>query len=390
MRETSSISSPVHLLFLLTSKSIGGAEVHAISLANDLRKCEFRVSLVFLKDESDGPDFVKLADGIASFSASVKSRLDRAAIAKLSAFAEKEAVDVIVCVNPFPLLYAVATRKLCARRIRVAEILHSTEPFSLSTNIKMLAYRPIFWVADLLIYVCENQRKYWEKNRLRARTACVIHNGVDLSRFCSFSHDIKLEFRKRYGFTESDYVVGLCAYMRPEKGHVDLVKAVAAARASKTKVKCLLIGDGPSRPNIENAIAQCRLESHVAITGLVDDVRLAIASCDVMSIPSRNETFSMAALEAMASHKPVIMSDVGGASELVEPGLNGYLYPKGGTDELAYCLEMLADPAQREAFGKRAYQTVESKFSSHTMVRKYATTFLHLVNEKGVPSNAYL
>lgn len=387
MRDTSDPGS-VHILFLLTSKSIGGAEVHAIMLANELRRCEFRVSLVFLKEESDGPDFVKLADGITSFSAGVKSKVDGAAIATLRAFAEGEAVDVIVCINPFPLLYAIAIGKLSIRKVRIAEILHSTEPFALKTRLKMLAYRPLFWAADLLIYVCDNQRKYWEANWLWARTVHVIHNGVDLARFSGFTPDNKYKFRKKYGFTESDYVVGLCAYMRPEKGHVDLVKAVAVARSRNIDVKCLLIGDGPSRLDIENAIASCQLESKVSITGLVDDVRLAIASCDVISIPSRNETFSMAALEAMASHKPVIMSDVGGASELVQSGLNGYLYTKGGTDELAYCIEMLADPAQREALGRRAYETVEAKFSSYAMVRKYASTFLQLVNESSTLASA--
>ena len=120
MRDTSDPGS-VHLLFLLTSKSIGGAEVHAISLANDLRRCEFRVSLVFLKEESDGPDFVKLADGIASFSAGVKSKVDRAAIAKLRAFVERESVDVIVCINPFPLLYAVAIRQVSNRQVYIGK-----------------------------------------------------------------------------------------------------------------------------------------------------------------------------------------------------------------------------------------------------------------------------
>ena len=96
----------------------------------------------------------------------------------------------------------------------------------------------------------------------------------------------------------------------------------------------------------------------------------------------------MAALEAMASHKPVIMSDVGGASELVQSGLNGYLYAKGGTDELAYCIEILADSARRDVIGRRAYQTVEAKFTSYAMVRKYASTFLQLVDKSSILSNA--
>lgn len=379
---------PIHLLFLLTSKSIGGAEVHAISLANELRKSGFRVSLIFLKDESDGPDFVSLADDITCFSAGVKSRLDGLAISKLRTFVHDESVDVIVCVNPFPLLYGIAVKKMCAHKVYVAEILHSTEPFALNANLKMLAYRPMFWVADLLVYVCDNQKKYWEKNWLWARTIQVIHNGVDLSRFSEFSADARNEFRRKYGFLESDYVIGLCAYMRPEKGHGDLMAALAAARSRDTSVKCLLIGDGPSRAEIESLISSNRLAGHVVITGLIDDVRLAIAACDVMAIPSRNETFSMAALEAMASHKPVIMSNVGGAPELVQHGFNGYLYPRGDTDELSVCLEKLADPNRRDDFGRRAFETVEAKFSSHTMVRTYAAAFQRLVMDKNLASSA--
>lgn len=383
---------PIHVLFLVVSQSIGGAEIHAIALANGLPAERFRVSLAYLKDESDGVDIARHMDrGIAVFCAGVRRRFDLPAIRRLAAFCRQEAVDLVVCANTFPLLYASALRSLCGRRLKIVEILHSTEPFTVRARFQMTVLRPLFWMTDLLVYVCQYQRAFWERNLLSARSAQVIYNGVDISRFSNnFSAGEIAAFRSRFGFGSQHYVVGVCGYMRPEKAHCDLVEAIAMARARGVDVKCLLIGDGPTRGAVEAAVRNGALDGHVAITGLLGDVRLAVAACDVIAVPSRNETFSMAALESMALGKPVIMSDVGGAAEMVGSEAGGYLYPKGDIAALSQRIEWLADRARREMLGRGASHTVATRFSATTMVARYAEAFSGLVVEGKVPSNVLL
>jgi glycosyltransferase involved in cell wall biosynthesis len=384
-------NNKIHVLFLLVSQSVGGAETHAIALANGLDKAYFRVSLVYLKDEHDGFDFAAcLREEVTSFCGYVSKKVDIAAARKLARFVDDELVDLIVCTNPFPLLYGTLLRIACARKPKLVEILHSTIPLDGKQRAQMNLLRPLFWLSDLLVYVCENQCNYWKKNLLRARACQVIHNGVDVARFRNeFSLSQRAQFRAAHGFQADDYVVGACGNLRPEKAQGDLVEAIALAHARGLVAKCLLIGDGSMRKSIERLIADRGLATEIAITGIVTDVRLSIASCDVMAVPSHHETFSMAALEAMALGKPVIMSDVGGARELIRHGVNGYLYQKGDIKSLADLLVVLGDAGLREEAGKSALKTVIQGFTAQTMVQVYSDTFMRLVQGESVASNVY-
>jgi glycosyltransferase involved in cell wall biosynthesis len=373
-------NKPTHILFLLTSQSVGGAETHAVSLVNGLDKSIFRISLAYLKDQNDGAGVLDSIDSdVTVFCAGVIKKLDFKAVLNLSRFVEHEEVDILVCANPFPLLYAASLRKIARRQLKIAEILHSTEPFTRRAKLQMLVYRPIVWTSDLLVYVCENQRKYWKSKGLWARSTTVVHNGVDISHFHNRFHPNEIAaLRVRYGFSASDYVVGACGNLRPEKSQRDLVSAIKRARELGLNVKCMLIGDGPTRPSIEKVRASLDLHRDVVITGLVKDIRPAVAACDVMVVPSHNETFSMAALESMALRKPVIMSDVGGAAELIGHSINGYLYPKGDIDALSHHLQLLADPDKRRLLGQMAESTIHRNFSSELMLKKYEKIFSNL------------
>jgi glycosyltransferase involved in cell wall biosynthesis len=108
--------------------------------------------------------------------------------------------------------------------------------------------------------------------------------------------------------------------------------------------KVLLIGDGPMRPRIEADITRLGLRDEVRITGYLDDVREAVAACDLMALVSTSiETFSVAALEAMALGRPMLMSDIGGAAEQIEQGISGELFRAGDVEALTERLAALAD-----------------------------------------------
>src|SRR4029077_13405288 len=113
-----------------------------------------------------------------------------------------------------------------------------------------------------------------------------------------------------------DYVIGICAALRPEKNHVQLVDAVAALRARGIPARALVIGDGPMRPAIEARARAAGVADEVRITGFQQDVRPYLAACDTAVLCSTTiETFSLAALEAMALGRPGAHSDLRGRRE---------------------------------------------------------------------------
>jgi glycosyltransferase involved in cell wall biosynthesis len=109
----------------------------------------------------------------------------------------------------------------------------------------------------------------------------------------------------------------------------------------------------------------------VVITGFLSDVRGPLAACDTVALVSKTEAFSIAALEAMAMGKPMIMSDVGGAREQVVHKDSGFLFPSGDVHALAECLRECSDSRLTRAMGIKARRRVETEFSQQTMAARY-------------------
>lgn len=378
------MSRPVRVLFVLTSAGVGGAEMQVISLINHLDPARVRMSLAYLKDEHDL--LPKIAPGQISgavFCCHVDKRLELKAVRQLARFIQAEQTDVIVCTNTYPLLYGWLARALSGRSPRLIEVFHSTALATRRERIKMRLYRPLLKRCESLVYVCENQRRFWRERGFTSRREIVIHNGVDVDFFADRTPAQEIaDYRAAYGFSDTDYVVGLCAYMRPEKAHRDLLAAIGSLRQGGVDIKCLFIGDGPERDLLQAQIGAMELDAAVAITGLLPDVRPAIAACDVLVIASHFvETFSISALESMAMGKPMIMSNVGGASEQIIPGENGYLYEKGDIASLRGWLTLMNDRTLRQRLGENARQRVHAHFSVGTMALAYERLFAELWHE---------
>lgn len=381
----------IHVLLVVNSLCVGGAEKHAVTLLNALDTRRFRLSLAYLKNDGALLPQVQAehAEG-GVFCCAVGRKIDLAAARRLAAHMRAEAIDVVMCTNPYSLLYAWLAKAIGRSGARIVEVFHSTELGSFADELQMLFYRPWILAADRLVYVCDNQRRYWRRRALRARADLVIHNGIDIRHFADrYTAEDKRMLRAGHGFGVDDYVVGLCAAMRPEKAHGDLLAALARLHAEGLPVRGLLIGDGPQRGAIAARIAALGLENDVRITGFAADVRPLIAACDVMAITSHHvETFSIAALEAMALGKPMVMTEIGGAAEQIRPQRNGFLYPRGDIDALCDALRALHDPELRRAMGVQARATVVQRFSEERMVDAYARLFEGLVREDRVAREA--
>jgi glycosyltransferase involved in cell wall biosynthesis len=381
----------INLLFIVSSLCVGGAEKHLVTLLNNLDITRFRLSLAYLKDnQAQLPliDMAKLEGRVTA--CDVSKRIDLRVVRELAHRLDDDAIDIIVCVNTYPLLYAWLARTASRRNARIVEIFHTTEIQAVKHKLQMLFYRPFFRICDTLVYVCENQKKFWRARVLRSRTDTVIHNGIDVGYFADrYSADEKALFRRSHGFSDTDYVVGLCAAMRPEKAHGDLLQAVAQLRAANVNIKCLLIGDGPDRSKIEAQIEAMGLAEHVRITGFMADIRLAVATCDVMAIVSHYiETFSIATLEAMALGKPVIMSNIGGAGEQIVQGVNGFLYNRGDITALANALMQLQSAEANRRMGDQARLIVSNRFSLAVMISAYDRLLVDLARPHRLPVEA--
>jgi glycosyltransferase involved in cell wall biosynthesis len=373
----------VKILFLTGSLVHGGAERHTITLANRLAERGHECHAAYVKDD---PSQLGRYRGMASITCLEANRyLEARALRRLSNILREVNPTHVVVANPYALLYASLAMRAAASSAPLAVTYHTTLPKSAKAWLQMLYYRPFFWSADWLVYVCEAQARYWRRRQLFARRTEVIYNGVDLAHWMPRAAQ---PLRKLLGFGDEDLVVGMSAVLRAEKNPVQLVEAIAAARARGIPARALFIGDGPMRPAIEARAAALGIAEHVLITGLQQDVRPLVAACDATVLCSTSvETFSLAALEAMALGRPVVHADIGGAAEMVRHGREGFLFPVGDTPALVERLAALADPALRSRMGAQARASVEARFGESAMVDRYESGLLELTTARSKRGN---
>jgi glycosyltransferase involved in cell wall biosynthesis len=152
---------------------------------------------------------------------------------------------------------------------------------------------------------------------------------------------------------------------------MDLVDAAKMLIEKGHSIKLLLVGDGVERKKIEEHAKHCNMVNNLIITGFQQDVRPYILASDIVIMPSVAETFSIAILEAMALGKPIVSSNIGGASEQVIDGENGYLFPAGNINALAAKIEIIIEKNLFQSMGKKSRSLVVAKFTSQQMVANY-------------------
>lgn len=376
----------MRILFVTGSLVHGGAERHAITLANRLAERGHECRFAYVKND---PSQLGRLRGMAQVQCLNAARYwDGRALAALAGLMRRAAPTHVVAVNPYALLYASLARRAARLRAPLAVTWHTTRPGGAKERLQMLYYRPFFWRADWLACVCENQRRYWRRRGLFARRTAVIHNGIDTEHWQPQPAQASAAMRAALGFAPSDLVLGLSAVLRPEKNPLQLVDAISRLRARGIPARALLIGDGVMRPAVEARARALGIAGHVLVAGLQADVRPWVGACDAVVLCSTAvETFSLAALEAMALARPVVQSQTGGAAEMTVPGEDGYLFPPGDTPALVERLAALADPAARARLGRQARAAVESRFSEKSMIDRYEQALTDLDSERSKDEN---
>jgi N-acetyl-alpha-D-glucosaminyl L-malate synthase BshA len=170
---------------------------------------------------------------------------------------------------------------------------------------------------------------------------------------------------------------------RPVKRITDVVEIFAQVR-SKIPAKLVMMGDGPDRGSAEFLVRKKGLSKDVFFLGKQDRVQEKLGLADLFLLPSEEESFGLAALEAMACEVPVIASNVGGLPEVVTHGLDGYLIPPHDIEAGAkHALEILTRPDRGRAMGKQARINARSKYCSNDVIPQYEAYYTKVLNASG-------
>jgi len=357
-------------LILLDALAVGGSETKSVRIVNELVTRGRSIHLAYLK----GPAILlpKIDERVPTACLDRKGKFSFTALRNLRDFIERHDISVVMCMNLYPLLYA-ALLKLFSRHrsLKVILAINTTDFERKRDRWFMLIYAPLIRRIDAVIYGCKHQMNSWQRNyRLQGIRSEVIYNGVDSDFFDPAMSPGDL--RQELGI-ESSFVIGCVGRLDPEKNQSALLKVVARLNCEAQRSDVVLVGTGPERERLEKLSQDLGIKERVHFLGRMDDVRKALATMDVFVLPSVSvETFSNAALEAMAMSLPVILSDVAGASEMIRDSDDGFLYERYDTAKLGNLLERLRiDPELGRRIGRKAGNRARSQFGILQMFDNY-------------------
>ena len=357
---------PVALI--ANSLGVGGVERQLITLAGRLDPVRFDVELVPLKDEGG---LHEAAAALPLWSPAARRGIDLGAARRLSDHLRRRGTRAVMAANQYATLMLWAATAGWRAPLHRLSAFHSSPDLmgsGFGDRLRLAMYGHALRRFDGLIYVSDRQQQAWQARGLgRGVRSHVITNGIEVARYPDRTDHAA---RAAWGWHAGHFVVGLCAALRPEKRVEDLVEAAAIAMTRGVPVRLLLIGDGPCRPAIEAAAAACLPAGTLHCAGFQPDVVPFVQACDAMALVSDTEAFSIAVLEAMACAKPVVLTDVGGASEQIDDGVHGWLVERRRPDQIAGAIERLWR-GDHEAMGRRGRERVLERFSMDGMVRRY-------------------
>ena len=203
----------------------------------------------------------------------------------------------------------------------------------------------------------------------------VIPNFLDCERYRRIPSPA---LHKRY-CGEREKVVMHMSNFRPVK-RVDVVIQVFARIAKQHPARLLLVGDGPDLGKALDTARELGIADKVESLGEQDQIVPLLSISDLFLLPSAQESFGLAALEAMACEVPVVASRVGGLGEVIDQGRTGFLHDPDDLDAMAASgVALLTDPELHHRITTAARRTVAERFCVNLVVPRYEEYYAELL-----------
>ena len=264
---------------------------------------------------------------------------------------------------------ALLARQMAApRRLPFITTLHGTDITLVGSD---RSYLPItrFSIeqSDGITSVSEYLRRATVETFAISQPIEVITNFVNCDQYCR-----KEDSQQRAAWAPNgEPILMHLSNFRPVKRVTDVVEIFALVR-EKMPAKLVMLGDGPDRGAAEWLAVQKGVEKDVLFLGKQDRIYEALALADIFLLPSRLESFGLAALEAMACEVPVIATNVGGVPEVVTNGVDGYLVAVGDVAGAArHAVDLLSAPERAREMGQKARVNARKRYCSNDIIPKY-------------------
>lgn len=309
--------------------------------------------------------------------------MDLSVASKLATEVKQRGIQVLHAHQYTPFFYSAIARIRYGAKAKVIFTEHGRHYPDVVSWKRRLANRALLQrYADITTACCDFSTKALQTIEGFPK-AFTLNNGVDVSDLVPRGDAAeRAALRDRLGLDQDRPYAACIARFHEVKDHATLIRAWARVHEQLPEAELLLVGDGEERANIENLITKLsstgnsQLASRISLLGIRNDVPDLLRAIDVFTLTSVSEAASLTLLEAMASECPSVVTDVGGNSEHLRHGVDGYLAPRGDDLKLAECLlALLRKPAKAQEFGRSARKQVLQKFDLNDAIDQYLEHF---------------
>jgi len=198
----------------------------------------------------------------------------------------------------------------------------------------------------------------------------VVRLGIELDeRVGGGEEDARRETRRLLGVPPDAFVVGWVGRMTAVKRTDDAILTLRKLVDRGVDAYLCLVGDGPDREHLEYDAHRLGVVRRCLFLGYQDDVARFYEAMDALLLPSANEGTPVSVIEALAARRPAVATRVGGVSDVVRDGVDGFLVGVADADDLAERLaELAADPDRRAAMGAAGRERVLRRYSVERLV----------------------
>jgi glycosyltransferase involved in cell wall biosynthesis len=380
----------IRVAFLTPSLSPGGAERQMLILAATLPPARFDVRFILMSErgawatEADRLGVPVHVLGLTGAAASLRPKGALAAARALRRYlALTRDVDIVdawlvpaFTFAGFARLFAHVPVLLAGRRSLLGQ--YAGKPWYRRASARWATGR----ADSVVVNSMAGYREATEVEHISPERVILIPNAVLPHHVDGLDRDRR---RATWGFGQDDVVVGCVANYKPGKGLEMLIEVAARLREAVPGLRYVLVGDGPSRHELEAAVVRAGLDTVVVMAGRADDARDIYPAFDIAVQASVSEGLPNAILEAAAAGRPIVATAVGGTVDIIEAGSSGILVPADDADALADSLSRLATDAElRGRLGAAAYQR-SLDFSPDRLAAATGALYERLNRERGRP-----
>jgi glycosyltransferase involved in cell wall biosynthesis len=379
------------VLQLIDSFNQGGSERQALQLTRLLSESgRFKVQLASLSPK--GSLRASIADldlgEIPSFS--LTSFYDQNAVRQLRSFVrylKSTGIDILHTHDFYTNVFGMSGGVLARLPVRVASM---RETLGMRSMAQAHVQRFIYSLSHHIVANSNAVREKLIADGTSAEKVTVVYNGLDIRRLAtkkSRSESLQL-LGLPADATVPGRFVSIVANMRHEvKDYPMFLRSARRVKDAVADAAFLLAGEGELTESFKALARELGIEDSTFFLGRCENVAELLSISEICVLSSKAEGFSNSILEYMAAARPVVVTDVGGAREVVNEGETGYLVASGDDAAMAdRLISLLRDPERARTMGEKGRRVVEEKFSCEAQLARTEALYERLLNQSSFRS----